>query len=97
MSFRIITKLGRTLIILLYDTSCCLLTFLLIAILLGVVMPCAVACMAVLVVKNNDRDEHPSLFSPTVSDEEKSFYDTDTRGQCYKTFVVRDLWIFIIR
>jgi hypothetical protein len=44
-------------------------------------MPNAVVPLSVLAVKNNDRDKHPSLFISTVSDEEKKFYDTDTRTE----------------
>ncbi len=37
-----------------------------------------------------------SLFSQSVNDEVKKFHIIDTRAQCYKTFFVRNLQIYVI-
>jgi hypothetical protein len=41
-------------------------------------------------------EKHSSLFSAGFSDEEKGSFYVDTWAQCYKTFFVRKLWIFVI-
>ncbi len=40
--------------------------------------------------------KHSSLLGLVVSDEEKKFDNIEARAQCYKTFSVRNLQIFLI-
>ncbi len=73
MSLRLVTKLGRTPLVTLVIQTVIFTLFVFIVILPNVVMPNAVVPLSILAAKNNNRDKHPSLFSPTVSDEEKKF------------------------
>ncbi len=47
-------------------------------------------------LKNLVRDKHSSLFRKFVNYGRKIFYNYYSWGQCYKTFSVRDLRIFVI-
>jgi hypothetical protein len=42
------------------------------------------------------RCKHSSLFGLIISYKQKKFFNTDTLGQCYKTFFVHNLRIFLI-
>ncbi len=41
-------------------------------------------------------DKHASLFCPTVSGEEKSYLNIDTLAKFFKTFYIRNIWMFVI-
>jgi hypothetical protein len=47
-------------------------------------------------LKSNMTGKHSSLFVRSVSDAGKKFNNIDTRGQCYKTFSVLNLRIFVV-
>ncbi len=40
-------------------------------------------------------DKHATLLWKSVNYEQKKFYNIGPRGQCYKTYFVHDLRIFI--